>query len=225
MNDDRAALERFNGRVRLFPLPNLVFFPQVIQALNVFEIRYRQMMADAVAGDMTLAIVLLKPGWEPAYEGRPAVHRVACLGRITQYELLPDGQYTLLLKGLSRVRIVSEFRTDAPFRTAAADLVPDSTGPDLHKLVMLRQELSDAVLPRFPAGGAARRHIAELFAGDTPLGPLTDMLAYALPMPREFRQQLLEEPRVEVRADVLASHLRRPAVGSDRPFPPAFSAN
>ena len=62
MSED-APLNQFCGTARLFPLPNLVLFPSVIQPLHIFEPRYRQMMADALDGDRLLALVLLKPGW------------------------------------------------------------------------------------------------------------------------------------------------------------------
>lgn len=35
MTDDLAALDHFGGVARLFPLPNLVFFPQVVQGLHI----------------------------------------------------------------------------------------------------------------------------------------------------------------------------------------------
>ena len=72
MTDDRAALDSFDGVARLFPLPNLVLFPQVVQGLHVFEPRYRQLMADALAGDGLVTLVLLKPGWEEEYDETPA---------------------------------------------------------------------------------------------------------------------------------------------------------
>src|SRR5437660_1133908 len=105
MSDDLAALSRFEGTARLFPLPNLVLFPHVIQPLHIFEPRYREMMADALAGDRLVSIVLLRPGWEASYQGQPLVHEVACLGRIVADQRLEDGRFHLLLRGLARVRI------------------------------------------------------------------------------------------------------------------------
>src|SRR5436853_468650 len=102
MNDDQYILANFPGRARLFPLPNLVLFPHVVQPLHVFEPRYRQMTADALADDRLITLVLLKPGWEDAGNKPPAVHPVACLGRVVADQLLPDGRYNLLLRGLSR---------------------------------------------------------------------------------------------------------------------------
>ena len=62
MSDDFSPLAGFAGTARLFPLPNLVFFPQVMQPLHIFEPRYRQMTADALAGDRLIALVLLTAG-------------------------------------------------------------------------------------------------------------------------------------------------------------------
>src|SRR3954470_16208806 len=100
----------------LFPLPNVVLFPNVFLPLHVFEPRYRQMTADALAGDRLIGMVLLRPGWEPQYEGNPPVHPVACLGRIVADQRLDDGRYNLLLKGVSRARIVEEIPTSKIYR-------------------------------------------------------------------------------------------------------------
>jgi len=51
----------------LFPLPNLVFFPNTRLPLHVFEPRYRQLIADVLARDQRFGITLLQPGWEAIY--------------------------------------------------------------------------------------------------------------------------------------------------------------
>src|SRR6266436_1472543 len=96
MSDDPSPLANFTGHARLFPLPNLVFFPQVMQPLHIFEPRYRQMTADALAGDRLIALVLPKPGWEKDYADKPALHSIACLGRIMAEQALDDGRYNIL---------------------------------------------------------------------------------------------------------------------------------
>ncbi len=48
----------------IFPLPNVVLFPNVFLPLHIFEPRYRDMVADALASDRLIGMVLLKPGWE-----------------------------------------------------------------------------------------------------------------------------------------------------------------
>lgn len=95
----------------LFPLPNVVLFPQVFLPLHVFEPRYRAMVADALAGDRVIGMVLLKPGWEADYDGCPAVYSTGCSGVITHCERLPDGRYNLVLRGLERFCLLGEDRT------------------------------------------------------------------------------------------------------------------
>jgi Lon protease-like protein len=51
---------------------------------------------------------MLRPGWEPDYEGTPAVYRIGCAGFITHAEPLPDGRYNIMLRGLEKFRIVEE---------------------------------------------------------------------------------------------------------------------
>src|SRR5258708_11996570 len=89
----------------IFPLPNVVLFPNVFLPLHVFEPRYRQMVNDALTGDRIIGMVLLRPGWQADYEGRPAVYPVGCAGLITHAERLPDGRFTIVLRGLPHFRV------------------------------------------------------------------------------------------------------------------------
>jgi Lon protease-like protein len=215
----------FPPTARLFPLPNLVFFPGVVQGLHVFEPRYRQMMADALAGDGRIALVLLTPGWtEHTYEGRPAIEAVACLGRVGWHERLPDGRYNLRLHGQARVRLVEEVPTDRLYRTARVERVPETGPADAGELRDRRRALADAVLPRFGHDPAAHAQLRELFDGELPLGQVCDVLAYALPVPFGLKQALLAEPDAARRAAALADAVVAPDP-SGRRFPPGFSPN
>ena len=78
--------------VPVFPLPNVVLFPNVFLPLHIFEPRYRQMVEDALNGDRIIGMVLLRPGWEGDYEGRPPVYPVGCAGVVTHAERLADGR-------------------------------------------------------------------------------------------------------------------------------------
>src|SRR5262245_52740264 len=104
MSEGAFPQKRFAGTARLFPLPNLVLFPNVAQPLHIFEPRYRQLMADALADDRLITMALLRPGWEQDYHKSPPLYPVACVGRIAQEQRLPDGRFNLLLQGLCRAR-------------------------------------------------------------------------------------------------------------------------
>jgi Lon protease-like protein len=116
----------FSGVVRLFPLPNLVLYPHVMQPLHIFEERYREMLEDALAGDQLIAMAVLEPGWEADYDSRPPVEQYACLGKVVAHHKLPDGRYNVLLLGVQRVRIVKELQPLRSFRQASVELIEDS---------------------------------------------------------------------------------------------------
>ena len=218
-------LEGFDGVARLFPLPNLVLFPGIDQCLHVFEYRYRQLAADALAGDGRIALALLSPDWEELYDARPAIEPVACLGRVVAHEKLEDGRYNLRLRGLARVRIESELDTPEKMYRMARCAVLDDVPPDgLTEATESRGQLQAAVLSRFDAGGQAHQQLRGLFDSEAPLGHVCDQLAYGLPLPVELKQQLLAEPSVRIRAEIL-THALRPQPRRDRPFPPEFSNN
>jgi uncharacterized protein len=231
MNDDLSVLTEFAGVARLFPLPGLVFFPHAVQPLHIFEPRYRQLAAEALAGDRLIAPVLLRPGWEEDYDDRPAIHPVACLGRVIADQLLPDGRYNLVLRGLARVRIREEPDPVKPYRLARAEVLRDGTTGDVDELMTLRTALADLMLPRV-AQGPVREQLRGLFKGELPLGHVCDVLAFALPLPPEAKQGLLETLTVTDRARQLMEAFRaavdgsRPVgTGAGKRFPPDFSIN
>jgi Lon protease-like protein len=215
----------FTGTARLFPLPNIVMFPTVVQGLHVFEPRYRQLVKDALAGDRFIAIALLKPGWEDDYENAPPIEPVACLGRVTWHEKMADGRYNLRLRGVARLRILEELQTDRLYRLARGEVIAEDASSDTMLHRKLRQKLAEAVLPRFEEDGPARRQLQELFDGEMLLGQLCDVLAYALPLSMETKQCLLAEQVAERRARALLDAIRAVAAQGDREFPPSFSPN
>jgi uncharacterized protein len=231
MNEDLPDWEDYPEEARLFPLPNLVFFPNVVQPLHIFEPRYRQMMADALEGDRLIALVLLEPDWEKDYDGRPPIHQIACLGKIVADQLLPDGRYNLILRGVTRIRILEEISTDRLYRVARIEPISDDVDAEVDELMDYRQKLSSTILPHF-GSSTIREQIEELFAGEIPLGSLCDILAFALPIPIEVKQSMLEEISVMRRAQLLLegfeSVVRPQPVRSRFPgnkFPPDFSMN
>jgi Lon protease-like protein len=137
--------------IPIFPLPNVVLFPQVFLPLHIFEPRYREMIADALAGDRIIGIVLLRPGWEGNYEGRPAVFPIGCAGLITHAERLNDGRYNIVLRGLEKFRVVGEDESRS-YRQAQVETVADVPYTcDKEELRGARRRLETLLVPQ-PAG-------------------------------------------------------------------------
>jgi len=110
--------------IPIFPLPNVVLFPNACLPLHIFEPRYRAMVRDALASDRIIGMVLLQPGYETNDEGRPRVYPVGCAGLITHSEALPDGRFNIVLRGLEKFRMTGE-DTSRSYRLAHIEAVPE----------------------------------------------------------------------------------------------------
>ena len=94
--------------IPIFPLPTVVLFPNVFLPLHIFEPRYRQMVADALDGDRIIGMTLLRPGYEPEYDGVPPIYATGCSGLISHVERLDDGRYNVILRGIEKFVIHGE---------------------------------------------------------------------------------------------------------------------
>jgi len=170
--------------IPLFPLPNVVFFPKMPMPLHVFEPRYRQMTADSLEGDRVIGMVLLKPGWEPDYEGRPAVYPVGCAGRIEQSEKLKDGRYNLVLRGTLRFRIDFEHE-GTPYRRASIEALEDHV-EDKSELEAMRRKVLAAI------GEAGDGPSALVLQNELPHDVFVNALAQTMALSPVERQSLLD---------------------------------
>lgn len=221
----------FSGVARLFPLPNLVLYPHVMQPLHIFEERYREMLEDALATDKLIAMSVLKPGWEPDYDSRPPIAEYACLGKVAAHHRLEDGHYNVLLLGVERVRIVQEMDPLRSFRQARVEIVEDCYDfESISDKKRMQEKLLAAFRKHLPCTCQLPEQLEEMLSRHLPLGLLTDLAAYTLPLETDVKCRLLSECRVSVRAQTLLEQVRRLAAASggskkQQPFPPRFSDN
>jgi uncharacterized protein len=183
----------------LFPLPTVVLFPGVFLPLHIFEPRYREMVADALATDRLIGMTLLRDGWQSEYEGRPPIFSVGCSGLITHCEKLPEGRYDIVLRGLDRFRIVSEDQSRA-YRRARTQPVPERELSREERALLHRQRhrIEALIAPSEQSGGIDPRAAAALTDED-----LVNALAQYLDLEPIEKQALLEEPSLPERARAL----------------------
>jgi Lon protease-like protein len=197
-----AAANALPPEIPLFPLPDVVLFPGVSRPLLIYEPRYREMVADALKGDRVIGMVLLRPGFEKDYEGRPPIYGIGCAGTIEDYELFSDGRYAILLRGLTTFRVVSEDQRK-PYRLARVEAVPELLkDEELGTLSALRvrlERLLPTVLP------------LDVEPPDPGLGDaeFVNVTAQSLNMPEADRQNLLERDSVLSRARALVDRLEK----------------
>jgi Lon protease-like protein len=198
----------------IFPLPNVVLFPNVFLPLHIFEPRYRDMVADALASDRMIGMVLLRPGWDRDYEGRPPIYPIGCSGVMTHVERLADGRYNIVLRGLERFRIVEE-NQERTYRRAVVEPLHERPlgATDRDDVRRCRAKLESLLAPaaghdlRDPrvlsAKGRGEAKIPAAMSDED----LVNALAQYLDLEPLEKQALLEQPSLRNRAASLVELL------------------
>ena len=138
--------------IPLFPLPNVVLFPDVFLPLHIFESRYRTMVDDALNGDRIIGMVLLRPGWERDYEGRPPIYPIGCAGVITHAERLSDGRFNIVLRGMEKFRVAAE-DDSRPYRLGLVESVDEPSAASCRaEMRAERRRLESLLMPQLEGG-------------------------------------------------------------------------
>ena len=232
-NSEFQIPESFDGSVRLFPLTNLVLFPGVVQALNLFEPRYRQLMADVLDDDHLITMALVKPDPVNLTMPVPEICQTVCVGKVMTHAKLENGTYNLLLAGVSRAVIVDELASDTLYRQAKVKLIRERS-----LLEEDDQSLRTKLIHLFKTSRSFDAQFDEnaldnLVSNRIEVGQLADLIAYASGISPMEQQQILEVNDVRKRAEILISILERNSQqtasnngsGDSREFPPGFSLN
>ena len=198
-----SNLEGFSGVIPLFPLSTVVFFPNTLLPLHIFEERYKQMVNDVINSEKIIGMALLKPGWGDDYYGNPDIFDTVGMGRIVSSESYSDGRINIVLYGLKRVRVV-DIVEERPYRLARVSIVDDLRGSGEEAL---RTRIGTLIRQwNMLIEETKKSHRIEINT-ELPLDCLTDALGTLLFSNVFDKQGLLEEPNVEKRAETLIKDL------------------
>lgn len=125
-----ASVSDFSVReLPLFPLPDVVLFPQQLLPLHIFESRYRILLQSVLETDKRFGIVRINPE-----NGQMA--DIGCCAEVLQHQTTEDGRSYIVSLGQQRFRVLNITR-ETPFRSAMVswmeDDAVDDSGP-LHDL-------------------------------------------------------------------------------------------
>jgi hypothetical protein len=173
----------------LFPLPQVVLFPETFLPLRVFEPRYQELTVEVLNSHHHLVLALMREAVDPGlFMETAAVFPTGCLAEIVRAEPLTGGRWNLLVQGKEAVQIIDEV-PGKPFRQARIEVLPfDSSvlwpGP-------LRKRLME-MLRVYAASESIEAQLEELL--DLPLEDKSRLntLAMALDFEPSERQFLLE---------------------------------
>ena len=221
----------FDGTVRLFPLRDVVLFPGIVQAFNIFEPRYRKMMEDCLDSDQLITMATVDPNGDKLPDGQPAIEPVVCIGRVLSSTKLEDGNYNLFLIGVKRAIIKTEVDTALPYRVAEVEVREDDFEEHLGDGVSRELILSkfSELLELIP--GSNDQVLNQFSSKGLPLCRLVDMVCYASGMAPRDQLRVLSTMGLKCRGALLLSllddRIQEVQHNSDsKPrFPPEFSLN
>ncbi|MEE8603546.1 LON peptidase substrate-binding domain-containing protein [Euzebya tangerina] len=218
----------------LFPL-HLVLYPGRPLPLHLFEMRYRDMLRDCLAGDGLFGVVAIRSGREvgtdwttgkshppadpsPPTQPSSSIYAVGTITKIRTVSERDDGRFDIITVGSGRFR-VRETLNDRSYLHADVDELDESEEP---QDVIAAEELRTVLLPYLKGLG-----VPEEFCERLPTSPaeLSYLACSALQVEVPIQQGLLELPTHAERMLATAKIIRREAgiirhlgaVGSFRP--------
>ena len=194
--------------IPIFPLPNITFFPKTLLPLYVFELRYRRMTEDCLAGDRMLGVTLLKEGWQRDYFGGPPVCKTFGVGKIIDHDELDNGCYNIILEGLYRARMVKEFAANE-YRVARVQVLQDPPIDGCHKQIsQIMREINAASKNLMDLIPQMREMIAAAWSSHTHPLVIADHLATSIVIDPYDRQSILEQDDPIRRLNLILIQLR-----------------
>ncbi|KNG93498.1 LON peptidase substrate-binding domain-containing protein [Pseudaestuariivita atlantica] len=185
-----------------FPLPGALLLPRARLPLHIFEPRYLAMLDDALKTPERL-IGMIQPNDVPGRAGH-GVHRIGCVGRITQFSETEDGRYMITLTGISRYRVLEEVEGFTPYRrfSVSWEGFDADRGPAEKDTGFDRSAFLD-LLGRYFAARDLNTDWDTLKEADDEL--LVNSLSMLLDFEPEDKQALLEAPSLSTRRETLVT--------------------
>ena len=121
----------------LFPLPDVVLFPQQLLPLHIFESRYRMLLQSVLETDKRFGIVRINPE-----NGQMA--EIGCCAEVLQHQTTEDGRSYIVSVGQQRFRVLNITR-ETPFRSAMVSWMEDDAIEDLGDLHGLSDSVGSAL--------------------------------------------------------------------------------
>ena len=205
-------------RLPIFPLPGAILFPRSQLPLHIFEPRYREMVRDAIDGHGRIGMI------QPHRlddDNKAPLYAIGCVGEIVSIEELDDGRFNIVLLGTNRFRYMRDVEVDAPYRCAEVDVEAFDDNEPSALSIAERAEVEREARRLGDAMGLAVDWDAVSRLDDE---MLVNAIAQVAPFDIGAKQALLEQPKLDSRADLLVQlmQFQRAAVNGGSEIEPTL---
>jgi len=121
----------------LFPLPDVVLFPQEVLPLHIFESRYRIMLQSVLETDSMFGIIKLDPNTKN-------MANIGCCAQVIKHHTAEDGRSNIITLGQQRFQVLEIVRS-TPFYSAMVTWITDDNIDNLQKLDSLKDSVTEAL--------------------------------------------------------------------------------
>jgi len=199
----------------VLPLRDSVPFPDTLTPLAIGQERSVQLVNDALAGNRMLVMVAATDP-EAENPGPDQIYRIGVAGFVARMLKVPDGSLRILVQGGRRVELI-DFPATEPYMVARIEPRPDvvEAGPELEALARNVQGTFSQIINEVPY---LPEELQLAVANLEDPAELAHMIAGALRLNTEEKQELLEERDVAKRlrrlSELLARELELISIGT-----------
>ena len=191
----------------LFPLNNVVLFPDMPLPLHIFEERYKAMIGGCVERDEPFGVLLIKEGSEVGEPAEP--HSIGTTARVSQVQRLQEGRLNILTRGETRFELLQTVQTVPHLIGLVRFMEEDEGDVSAAALAGVREQFVQLQRQLTAMAGGWDR---EITVPEEPIALAriaSATLAVSLPLPPDVRQSLLETPTAGGQLDKLQTLMQQ----------------
>lgn len=193
-------------RLPIFPL-GAVLFPGLVLPLQIFEERYRRLLADLLESDepRRFGVVSIEFGHEVGDGAARRLAGVGCTAEIRGVQEHDDGRFDIVTTGGARFRL-GDVDDSLPYLTAEITTLPDEDGPGAQSAAEAVGRAFRRYCERLVEHGA---EVADMDELPTEPSELSYLVAASAILDRSDKQRLLEAEHAAARLHLEYELLRQ----------------
>jgi ATP-dependent Lon protease len=193
--------------ISILPLRNSVLFPGSIIPIDVGRKKSVKLVEEAISKERPVIGIVTQRDARTEEPGPADLYAVGCAARILKVIKLAKDNFSVILQGVSRIRLL-EIGGQEPFMTARVQALPDSPATDveLDALVMNVKDVAKRVIKLMPE---LPKEASALVDSVVEAGQLSDVIISHLDVQVDEKQDVLETFDLKARLRKVLNFLSR----------------